>query len=270
VSTPLDYAKPSLPTRDAGSAAAGTCAVLCLMAAVFMMTGNLHNTLEPIVFIPWLAFGGFALLFSVLDARRHASSRIAVTAWASRGTNILLLVALILGGAIASGRIFGEDPHNIGRGQVKCASNLHQIGLTMMLYANEHGGTYPQTMDKLVHLDGYDISTEIFCCPASYDTPAAGPTTRAVAANLMAGGHLSYVYLGNGFRDGTSVDAVLARETLGHHQGGGINVLFGDLHVEFISEPQAKALIAELQAGHNPPRPPILRMLAGGPIPGKN
>jgi prepilin-type processing-associated H-X9-DG protein len=269
VSTPLDYAKPSHPTRDAGSAAAGTCAVLCLGAAVLMLlTGNLHNTLEPIFFIPWLAVGGFALLFSVLDARRNASSRVAVTAWAGRGTNIILLIALIFGGAIAAGKIFGEDPHNFVRGQVKCASNLKQIGLAMMLYANENEGFYPDTIDKLVYRD--DLSSEIFCCPQASDTPAAGPTTRSLAANLMAGGHLSYVYLGNGFRDGASVDAVLAHEILGHHRGGGINVLFGDLHVEFISEPQAKALIAELQAGHNPPRPPILRMLAGGPIPGKN
>ena len=244
--------------------------MLCLAAAVLMMcTGNLHNTLEPIFFIPWLAFGGFALLFSVLDARR-VPHRVAVTAWASRGTNVLLLVALILGGAITAGRIFGEDPHNFVRGQVKCASNLKQIGLAMMLYANENGGVYPTTIDGLLYLNDCDFSTEIFCCPQSSDTPAAGPTTRSLAANLMAGGHLSYVYLGNGFRDGASVDAVLAHETLGHHRGGGINVLFGDLHVEFISEPQAKALLAELQAGHNPPRPPILRMLAGGPIPGKN
>ena len=255
----LDYAKPSPPPRIPGSAAAWTSAWLCLAAAVLMgMTGNLHNTLELIFFVPWLAFGALAVAFTVADVRRARRAGIS-NGWAGRGATVLLLVALALGALIASGRIFGEDHHNHTRRQTRCASNLKQIGLGMLLYANANGGRYPQTVDQLIRFHGADMEAQLFCCPASSDTPAAGPTTQAVAADLLTGGHLSYVYLGNGFGPDAPVDAVLAYEPPGRHGGGGINVLFGDGHVEFVLENEAAFLVAQLQAGYNPPGPPKRR-----------
>jgi hypothetical protein len=38
-----------------------------------------------------------------------------------------------------------------------------------------------------------------------------------------------------------------------------MNVLFGDGHVEFIAQPNADKMIAELKAGHNPPRREMMR-----------
>jgi hypothetical protein len=38
-----------------------------------------------------------------------------------------------------------------------------------------------------------------------------------------------------------------------------MNVLFGDYHVDFIQTAEAIKLLAELNAGHNPPRPEALR-----------
>jgi prepilin-type processing-associated H-X9-DG protein len=39
-----------------------------------------------------------------------------------------------------------------------------------------------------------------------------------------------------------------------NHDHGGMNVLYADGHVDFIPMPTAKKIIAELHAGHNPPR----------------
>jgi len=268
VSTPLDYEPPIVSSRRTYAWASLLSAALFCASALPLIAPDLHNHLEPILLAPWLALGISALIFRQVAAQ-HGRSHPNAAFQQRRAVTILIVSGALIGGWGAAGKIFGEDPHNFVRGQVKCASNLKQIGLAMMLYANENGGVYPNAVDQLVTFHSEYIS-DIFCCPQASDTPATGPTTQAVAANLMAGGHLSYVYLGNGFTNAASVDAVLAHETPGHHRGGGMNVLFGDLHVEFISERQAKALLAELQAGFNPPRPPTLRILAGGSISGEN
>jgi prepilin-type processing-associated H-X9-DG protein len=46
---------------------------------------------------------------------------------------------------------------------------------------------------------------------------------------------------------------VSAYEPLSNHDGRGMNVLFGDGHVEWIESPVAEAVEAQLRAGHNPP-----------------
>ena len=51
---------------------------------------------------------------------------------------------------------------------------------------------------------------------------------------------------------------VLAYEPPANHAGhgaDGMNVLYGDGHVDWVPEPEAARVIAELQAGFNPPRP---------------
>ena len=47
-----------------------------------------------------------------------------------------------------------------------------------------------------------------------------------------------------------------------------MNVLFADGRVEWIDEPQAKHLLAELSAGHNPPRPLPVKAPATRPVTG--
>jgi prepilin-type processing-associated H-X9-DG protein len=91
-------------------------------------------------------------------------------------------------------------------------------------------------------------------CPSSNDTPAAiGPTTRATVANINAGGHLSYIYLAKGMTNTQKADTILVYEPLSNHQNNGMNVLFGDLHVDWIAAKEAKWMLSELKLGHNPP-----------------
>jgi hypothetical protein len=137
------------------------------------------------------------------------------------------------------------------------ASHLRQIGEGMLLYANNHHGTYPYRIESL--LAAGDIGPEILVSPFSSDTPARGPTTQAVIAQLRSGGHLSYVYIGKGQTTSASAEAVLgygpAIAAGLPRYAGGRNVLFGDEHVEFIDPGLMKWMLAEVAAGHNPPRP---------------
>jgi len=166
----------------------------------------------------------------------------------------LLTVALLVVGVLfilSTLPEYGQSP------RVRCANNLRQIGLACLMYANDHANQYPDNLS--VVLRDEDITPEVFVCPSSNDTPARGPTKQALAANLTAGGHLSYIYVGKGLTSAAPADAVLAYEPLANHRGEGMEVLYADGHVEFQSSLTARNIIAELQSGHNPPRPEKLK-----------
>lgn len=126
--------------------------------------------------------------------------------------------------------------------RVKCGSNLRQIGQACMLYANENKGYFPP--DPMTLLKAEDIDYSVFVCPSSNDTPLA----------TLGNGHESYIYLGAGMTmNGAPPNAVIAYEPMSDHSNDGSNVLFGDGHVEFVGKSQMAKLIADLQAGRNPP-----------------
>src|ERR1700679_972401 len=124
--------------------------------------------------------------------------------------------------AYALGPQLGSQPTS---NKVKCANNLKQIGIAIQLYAQDHNGQFPDSFGTI--LMNEPIEANVFNCQSSDDTPAQGPTTQAVAADVTSGGHLSYIYLGRGLTTATvTPNTVLATEPLTHHLVG-INVLFG-------------------------------------------
>lgn len=126
--------------------------------------------------------------------------------------------------------------------KAKCAANLRSLGTVLGMYANSNGGVYP---DKLSRLTTIIATTNDFVCPATTDTPATG------GSSIDSPGHLSYVYVGAG-KMPTMMGAgdVLIYEPLSNHSNTGINVLFGDLHVEFLNAADAQNLIAGLSSRH--------------------
>ena len=129
--------------------------------------------------------------------------------------------------------------------RARCASNLHQIGLAILLYQQAHGGQCPDTPGQLVRTT--EIGPAAFVCPATDDRPSAGPTLRAVADAVDAGpaGHrCSYVYLARGLTAASiTPTTVLAYEPVTNHDRDGGNVLFGDGHVEWQIRPDPGRLI---------------------------
>jgi prepilin-type processing-associated H-X9-DG protein len=150
-----------------------------------------------------------------------------------------LLVALELRNGIPS----RPRPHE-GSPLNDCASHLRQIAFASLMYAKDHHGRWP---DRFEDMFEEDVTPDVFCCPRSSDTPATGPTTQAVAANLSTGGHLSYVYLGKGLIEPVPDDVVVAYETPGHHDGLN-NVLFGDGHVERLNSAEMTRLLSVVQS----------------------
>ena len=102
-----------------------------------------------------------------------------------------------------------------------------------------------------------DITAEVFICPSSQGERAPGETPREQAEHLSDPLHMTYVYVGKGTRASTAPAAaatILAYEHPGHHNNDGMNFLYGDGHVEFQRRDVAQHVLAEVAAGHNPPR----------------
>jgi hypothetical protein len=137
--------------------------------------------------------------------------------------------------------------------RVMCGSNLRQIGQGIMLYAQANGGRFPPDLPELV-LDG--MMPEVLVCPSSSAGRASGPTSAAVVLQLRTqAGHCSYVYSGLGLTSAKVTAAhVIAYDVAGNHGKHGINVLYGDWSVQWLSQREATYFISELSAGRNPPR----------------
>jgi prepilin-type processing-associated H-X9-DG protein len=138
--------------------------------------------------------------------------------------------------------------------RVRCASNLRQIGQALEMYANDNGGRYPDDLGALLLTQ--DLTAEVFICPSSQGERAPGQTPQEQAQQLSDPLHMTYVYAGKGkSRPAAQPDAmILGYEHVEHHNCDGMNVLYADGHVEFQTAKVSAHVVAEIAAGHNPPR----------------
>jgi prepilin-type processing-associated H-X9-DG protein len=130
--------------------------------------------------------------------------------------------------------------------RVKCGSNLKQIGLALQLYAEKSGGRLPDSMIDLLLQE--DLSPEVFCCPSSNDDRAPGATPAEQVRQIQRGRHCSYVYHGRGMTWPCGDTVPIACEPLANHAGDGMNILFGDGHVEFLTPTAAERAMRGLPA----------------------
>jgi len=154
-----------------------------------------------------------------------------------------------------------------GANRVKCASNMKQIGLAAIMWAQDHGGKFPDDLDTLARQS--DLFPAVFNCPTSADTPAGNSTKDLFVEDLHKPGHLSYVYVGKGLTTESPPDTVVLYENLQNHNGGdmsvtsefkprpitdGMNVLFADGHVEWVFSTDIDAILKQVKDGVSPVR----------------
>jgi prepilin-type processing-associated H-X9-DG protein len=136
--------------------------------------------------------------------------------------------------------------------RVQCLMNLHQVGLAIGLYTQQHQGSFPDTFATLVQTTR-GMSPAVLICPDSTDTAATGATTQALQASLQQPSHSSYIYLGKGMTTKSALlHVVIAYEAHSNHGGGGINALFGDGHVESLDAVKTANLLAKVAATSRP------------------
>jgi prepilin-type processing-associated H-X9-DG protein len=135
----------------------------------------------------------------------------------------------------------------------RCASQLIALGQAILLYSNENRGSLPPSWRELCVTQ--DITSQIFVCPASEDTPASGQDLEAIARQLVVGGHCSYQYLGAGNVGDLTPDVVLAVENPSHHGGDfELNVLFVDGSVRHMTGAASKRILDAISQGARPVR----------------
>ena len=140
--------------------------------------------------------------------------------------------------------------------RIACAANIRSVGQAIHLYAQDHGGAFPDTLEQVV-TSGYIRDPRVLLCPASDDTLAASATAAAPATDLTAGGHLSYIYTGRDLTDRADPATVIAYEySTNHeddeHRSSGGNVLFADGHAGWFGAGELRRLADRFAAGERP------------------
>jgi hypothetical protein len=120
--------------------------------------------------------------------------------------------------------------------EVRCPRSLKQIGSALLLYALDHGHRYPPSLDALFSDSKTGLEAATFKCP--------GDPEKGVSA---------YVYVGRGMTESELPETIVAYDA--NHEEG-MYVLYGDGHVNFLGPTEGKHALAELAAGHNPPKDP--------------
>jgi len=129
--------------------------------------------------------------------------------------------------------------------RVASAANLRQIGLGMLMYYNGYT-RFPDSFSTLLATE--DLTPKVFVSPSGNDTPATGSTIQAVLADFAKPGHCSYMYFGASLSPNADPTTVVACEAP-RPGAAGMNVLFLDGRVDFITNPAAQQLRAALAAG---------------------
>jgi len=206
-----------------------------------LLMPDLHNTM-PFLF-PWSIAG---LIASIVTLVTWQSLRQwpEVRREQGRSTLVVLVIAWLLGGVIIAMWWPGIDPHTLARRVNRCANNLQQIGVAMLIYSNGNSRSYPSSIDALV-ATGEIAPTQLICPAALHD---------AIAEGLSAPTWPSYWYLGKGLNNMCDPKTVLAVELPGHHEDNSISVLRADFSVERVLEPEASVMLSDLASGINPPR----------------
>jgi type II secretory pathway pseudopilin PulG len=161
----------------------------------------------------------------------------------------LLTVSLVLCGGLTAVLLPGIRQSIEKTHRVRSANNLRQIGLAAMVYAAANQGRLPD--DEKTIFTTQMIQVTAFLSPrAPRQRPPTG--SRDLQGDWV-NQHSDYVWTGANLNAGNATtETVLAYERPAGLKDG-IEVLFGDGHVDWVPKPKANAMVSDLTQGKNPP-----------------
>jgi prepilin-type processing-associated H-X9-DG protein len=155
----------------------------------------------------------------------------------------LAVTAAILGALIAPLCHFASQAqhHALAEG---CARNLREIALAAVMYSSSHKGHWPDDLAQIVREE--KLSPDTLVCPEGEETQAPHWSAPGAVTSGSLAGHLSYIYIGKGLVDPMPNDkrTVVAYERHISHGSYGMNVAFGDGHIEQLAPEDAKRFLA--------------------------
>jgi hypothetical protein len=158
----------------------------------------------------------------------------------NRKTTVVIVVSLAvaLGGLVLLIGRQGEWRRERAR-RTACVSNLKHIGLSIRMYADDHGGAFP---DDLSDISPYLAhQAKLFACPSL-------PLHIGPMADVEAWG--DYIYI-KGFMSDSPPDSAIVLCRPGNHGVAGVNVLFQDIHCEWVEVGDLVVRLAEKQERSN-------------------
>lgn len=136
--------------------------------------------------------------------------------------------------------------------RVKCAAQEKAIANAILMYSNDNRGNYPPDMVTLatyLENNGFGRGT-LLLCPSG--DPALPPNIAQMTIEqyaTWANDNSSYIYIGGGLTNRTATaDTIVLYEKPDDHSGDGMNLLYGDGHVDWLPMQQALADIQKQQA----------------------
>lgn len=162
---------------------------------------------------------------------------------------IVGLFYLMIGATMIPGLSNAREVAN----RVKCTSNMTQLGQAMLMYASANKGEFPDKLEDVLTSDP-TLDRIVFVCPDDDKTPPSSASIQAAAQGIASGKNCSYIYVGSGVTQSDSADTVLMYEPLSlhHHYQPGMNVLFADGHVEYLSASAGQSILNQQAAGTRP------------------
>jgi hypothetical protein len=129
-----------------------------------------------------------------------------------------------------------------------CQSNVKQIGVFLIMYANDHDDAFPKTLGELLK-GGYLTSAKTLHCPGDakpYKEPEQKDFRNMEVADIdkAIDPILSYA-LAEGVDHRDDAGTIVLYEKDGAHKGVGRHVLFNDGSVKWLPEAEFQKRIAE-------------------------
>lgn len=171
-------------------------------------------TCIPIAGIIGVVLGIIALVRAGSRPLEYGGKGMAITGICTGSVSMIIVPVLLISIFLPSLSRARELAKRAG-----CAANMRGIGQSLMIYANANGGEFPPNTRLLIDAG--------LCAPKMFQCPSEGNSAETGS---------DYQYI-RGLTDKAPGDWIVVFEDPGNHNGEGGNVLYRDLRVQFLKEP---------------------------------